>query len=1123
MFQHLIDYNKLQGQYAESHGWVDRSYLAIAYRLAQSQNVDICTILVRSSSITESQAREARKAAQLAAQNHAQSYQNSTLPKPVLPQNADDTPIPPPDPTLDPSLYNSLESKEVDSRSLHHGSHSRHPSLISPTGSQNIGSQNIGTAPDYHDSMETVSLGIGASQLERLRRLADGAATGDPDNAQTEFEPVQEQSDSQAGQFAANMFQEGDSFGKYVIREELARGGMGVVFKAVNSDSQQEVALKLILANKNIESVERFQREISVLKKLKHPSIVKLYDYGQEGPLFYYTMELLSHSKLTDVARKSLANGRKVQVLRYLFDLASALEHCHSNGIIHRDVKPNNVVIDPNRDKAVLIDFGIMKRVRYDCVDSSGGVSLTQSGQYLGSPAYMSPEQYGLKGFGDVTERTDVWSFGVTMFQVLTGKSPLSEHNAIRIIETLTLGVIPELKDYDNSLVGDINELCRDCMERNQALRPTMAEVRSRLGQIIAPETLSSQWPMKWLVGAVVVLLINAMIFATALLGSSTAKFLEVKAPDLTSKKIVSIRGEVDRQDVPIQFVREVEGEASILKTVSSNINGAFECPMPLAEGINKVTLTIPGSKDTLPWTTSIVCDSVAPAFEFRNYDKDRALVLVGESLLLQGRVIDKQLATLKVNGETVPFQADGVFERVVEDQVKVQRMTFHATDYAGNTTQKTVAFVTDLAQQRQKQRRANKDTKDTPKPPRPVVNPIPLNDWNQENIRWSFHTTSYFALLGEIQRKRVSIQTPPVFNNKKVPQELRTILNDAKAWLKAGEAKQQAAIDHVAGLVKADLKAIDPIVRSYEGHRFKIGCFRHSVTGMIFHLIPGGQRTVPLSPFDMTLFIKVLTGETGKVMDACHAIKFIRDSILSDMGFFRAFNCRKSDGVGALISVILKMDQSDALDRLKSLGRRFGRGGRRRRGGGTNGLNLPPVSLPPVLICRFEVSEAEWQTEADDDLSKTRPVVNYSVLEVQKWLAQRSRALPMELPSRALWTHACLGFGELPKANMEVLEELSLDGWAYENANHHLHNRSSLKRPNDFGLYNMLGNAEEWCQSMWNGVVDGQKQALWPVAAGAHFNTSSLFVKSVIFRFSGRKKGSPYTGFRACIYLPNS
>src|SRR5881275_2193964 len=203
----------------------------------------------------------------------------------------------------------------------------------------------------------------------------------------------------------------------YDIERQIGAGGMARVFLAVEQHPHRRVAIKVIapeLSNRLLR--ERFIREVDLSSKLSHPHIVPIFAAGEAAGLFYYVMPYVEGESL----RHRLLRERRLPLeaaLQIACDAADALAFAHAQGIIHRDIKPENILLSSNH--AIVADFGIAR-----AISAAGSLTLTQAGQPIGSPGYMSPEQ--AMALGDLDARTDIYSLGCVLFEMLAGESPVA-------------------------------------------------------------------------------------------------------------------------------------------------------------------------------------------------------------------------------------------------------------------------------------------------------------------------------------------------------------------------------------------------------------------------------------------------------------------------------------------------------------------------------------------------------------------------------------------------------------------------------------------------------------------------------------------------------------------------
>ena len=210
------------------------------------------------------------------------------------------------------------------------------------------------------------------------------------------------------------------SLSRYRIQGVLGKGAMGLVYDGLDPTLERRVAIKTILTSTLDESTAkhysmRFKREVRAVARLNHPNIVQVYDFGTEGDLAYIVMEYIKGRELKDYFDAKEQFDLRT-ILRLMGELLDALEFAHEAGIIHRDVKPANVMVDAG-GRAKLTDFGV---ARFTDPEGEQG-EATRAGAMIGTPSYMSPEQ--IQGQA-IDRRTDIFSAGVLFYQFLTGQKP---------------------------------------------------------------------------------------------------------------------------------------------------------------------------------------------------------------------------------------------------------------------------------------------------------------------------------------------------------------------------------------------------------------------------------------------------------------------------------------------------------------------------------------------------------------------------------------------------------------------------------------------------------------------------------------------------------------------------
>ncbi len=253
----------------------------------------------------------------------------------------------------------------------------------------------------------------------------------------------------------------GQRLGQYQITALLGRGGMATVYRARQTSIDRDVAVKVIKPDL-IESEEfkvRFNREAKVIAALSHPHILKVFDYGQHGDVVYLVMELLSGGSLADLLRGG-ARLEPAEVARLLDQIASALDYAHRRGIVHRDLKPQNVLLDEERN-ALLTDFGIAKLL-------SETTALTQSGIAMGTPAYMSPEQWRGQS---VDGRADVYALGVMLYEMLAGRVPFMGDTPYSMMHMHIFEALPNIRTARPELPEAVQSVLSVSMAKDRELR----------------------------------------------------------------------------------------------------------------------------------------------------------------------------------------------------------------------------------------------------------------------------------------------------------------------------------------------------------------------------------------------------------------------------------------------------------------------------------------------------------------------------------------------------------------------------------------------------------------------------------------------------------------------------
>jgi serine/threonine protein kinase len=233
---------------------------------------------------------------------------------------------------------------------------------------------------------------------------------------------------------------------RYRILEKIGSGGMGIVYKALDTRFQRLVALKVLSFSYKPEAKQLFLREVTAIGRLKHPNIVQIYDAGETGTIVYLAIEYIEGRTLSQILKDARPLGRDyaTEIIR---QVGTALGYAHRNGVIHRDVKPSNILIS-NDGRVLLLDFGLAV--------APGAPTLSETGTVAGTVAYMSPEQIMGKS---VDARSDIFSLGIVFYELLTGRRPFSGESAGQLLSNVLKEEPESPGQIDSSIPTSINQI----------------------------------------------------------------------------------------------------------------------------------------------------------------------------------------------------------------------------------------------------------------------------------------------------------------------------------------------------------------------------------------------------------------------------------------------------------------------------------------------------------------------------------------------------------------------------------------------------------------------------------------------------------------------------------------
>ena len=307
--------------------------------------------------------------------------------------------------------------------------------------------------------------------------------------------------------------------GQYRVLRLLGHGGMGSVYLARDLTLEREVAIKVVKPASDSRSLyDRFRREAKTAAKLAHPNIVPLHAFGEVGGMPYFVMGYVRGESLADRLRRE---GRmpEEEVRRIVVEIADALDHAHRQGVVHRDVKPDNVLLEDASGRALLTDFGVAKAINQS-------EALTQYGSVVGTPHYMSPEQAA--GRADIDGRSDIYSLGIMAYAMVAGRLPHDGNTAAEILSKHLTQDPPPLRSLAPSASDSTVQAIARCMAKEPAARwPDARSLKLAMGAAEdshLPDALQSV-DGRGLIGLVVAAIWLSFVFAVVRSGAPPAVF----------------------------------------------------------------------------------------------------------------------------------------------------------------------------------------------------------------------------------------------------------------------------------------------------------------------------------------------------------------------------------------------------------------------------------------------------------------------------------------------------------------------------------------------------------------------------------------------------------------------
>lgn len=389
----------------------------------------------------------------------------------------------------------------------------------------------------------------------------------------------------------------GSDFGRYQIVGELGKGSMGLVYRAYDPHLGRPVALKVLRQDRITSEafVIRFLREGKAIGRLSHPNIVSIYDIGQGRGTIYLAMELIEGETLGQVMEKKRLGLKEIVLLA--IQVAETLDYAHQKGIVHRDVKPGNIILQSTR-QIKIADFGIAH------LEDPSLPQQTQAGEILGTPAYMSPEQFSSQ---PVDGRSDLFSLGIILYELTTGKRPFEGENLSAIFSSVTLETPMEPARINPDIPLSLSRIIVKCLNKKPeerydrgkslagALRHTLKEL-DPAAVVPPPPTIKKRpWYLLFIPVGIALLVAGILIYHFVIPGGKE------KAGAPKTEPIQKIEEKADKRVLPLLKVESTPKGAQVF--VNGLLKGNAPITLELPAGMHQIKLTLSGYLD---WETQI-------------------------------------------------------------------------------------------------------------------------------------------------------------------------------------------------------------------------------------------------------------------------------------------------------------------------------------------------------------------------------------------------------------------------------------------------------------------------------------------------------------------------------------
>ena len=424
--------------------------------------------------------------------------------------------------------------------------------------------------PHCHQPVELVEK-VGLEQIDcplcghafRLSCNVTAGSEHELEGGQAITHPAQAETIGRPGESASILYAvDGRAFGEYVLAEEIARGGMGVVFKARQTRLNRTVAVKMILAGQlaDPEDVRRFLSEAEAAAGLDHPGIVPVYECGQIDGQHFFSMGLVEGQSLaTLLAAGPLPPRRAAELVAQVSD---AVNYAHEHGVIHRDLKPGNILLDQDGHPRVT-DFGLAKRV-------AGDSGLTRTGQALGTPSYMPPEQASGK-IDAIGRPADVYALGAVLYAALTGRPPFQAATPLdTILQVLEQEPVAP-RQLNADVPRDLETIALKCLQKEPPKRyATASELADELRRFLRGEPIHARpvrrieraW--RWCRRNPIVAGLTAAVVAALMAGTVISSYFAAEANDRAAAESLAKQDAVTQKQAADKNARRASDAAQL-------------------------------------------------------------------------------------------------------------------------------------------------------------------------------------------------------------------------------------------------------------------------------------------------------------------------------------------------------------------------------------------------------------------------------------------------------------------------------------------------------------------------------------------------------------------------------